>query len=81
MAAQSNTDSVPPASSTSVEQALKPHAADDFDVVIWSGDVNYRVEGNRRVADAALEQNMVEVRLYIVGLMLLIIIQNSFKEV
>lgn len=59
-----------------MEQALKPHAADDFDVIIWSGDVNYRVEGNRRVADAALAQNMVEVRPRMLHLMLLMSIQN-----
>ncbi|GAQ81101.1 inositol polyphosphate phosphatase [Klebsormidium nitens] len=52
---------VPPEPSVSSEALLKPHVADDFDIIVWSGDLNYRVEGNRRVADAALEQNLLEV--------------------
>ncbi|KAK9820598.1 hypothetical protein WJX72_012152 [[Myrmecia] bisecta] len=34
---------------------------DEFDVTVWVGDFNYRVEGNRRVVDLAMRERMWEV--------------------
>lgn len=34
---------------------------DQFDRVLWMGDLNYRVQGNRPVVDALLKQDMMEV--------------------
>jgi phosphatidylinositol-bisphosphatase len=36
-------------------------AADGFDVCVFLGDLNYRVEGNRRAVDVLLERGMLDV--------------------
>jgi len=35
--------------------------SDRFDRVFWSGDLNYRINGNRRIVDHALKREMYEV--------------------
>ena len=36
--------------------------ADRFDRVFWSGDLNYRINANRKMADMLLVQQMAEVK-------------------
>ena len=36
--------------------------ADRFDRVFWSGDLNYRINANRKMADVLLVQQMAEVK-------------------
>jgi hypothetical protein len=37
---------------------------DDYDYVFWFGDLNYRVNGTRRMIDDALKRGMLEVYLF-----------------
>ncbi|GBG77777.1 hypothetical protein CBR_g24225 [Chara braunii] len=48
--------------SRSLSAPTGPGTEEEFyDLVIWSGDLNYRVEGNRQSADVVIQKRMIEV--------------------
>lgn len=47
----------------SPSDALEPLATDRFDYVFWFGDLNYRVNGTRRMVDALIQKNEMDVLL------------------
>lgn len=40
-----------------------PDKTEDYDAVVWMGDLNYRVEANRKAVDTLIEDGMLEVLL------------------
>lgn len=42
-------------------KAKEALVSDRFDCVFWSGDLNYRINGNRKMVDHLLTEQMAEV--------------------